>query len=673
MKQLNVPILIITSSLVAGILVYPVLDLSPFIIKWILITVFAFLFAVHLISNKRRSFRILFTVLTSVMFVLCGYFTRQRDNPLQNTRHYSYHTNDRDQTLLFSITQQLKPTRYQDKYVITLHKLDAVPSQGLLLLNIQKDSLKKTLSVGDWFYTRSVIQEVPRPRGPYQFDYGDYLKKQHIYGQLSIASSDVYASQKTTENFYVWSSRFRESVTTALDSSAFKPKQLAIIKALVLGQKQGLDKELSEQYAAAGMMHILAVSGLHVGIILLLLRFMFKPLNARKQRWLKSTLIIGLIWAFAFVTGLSPSVLRAATMFSFLELGDALGGKRKSQDAVIASAFILLLFNPMLIYQVGFQLSYLAVMAILYVQPWLFRFYEPRNYIEHKAWGVTTVTVAAQIGVVPLSLFYFHQFPGLFFISNIIILPFLTIILGIGILVCLLAWLGVLPELLTLGFGSIIDGMNWLIGWVAHQESFIVKQISISLSMMIAVYVCIFLLISMLKKYTFQKCIYLGIALLGIVAIYGFEKSNPESSHFAIVYKSRFSTIFEFGNGKLNVHTTDTAFDPESNYELTAYKNQLDVDTIEIRQMSSYFRFKQKEILVIDSLSVYDVDRKPDVIVLTQSPDINLKRLIAAHPSVIIVADGSNYRSAVVRWKATCEEQKIPFHNTYEKGAFVIK
>ena len=328
----------------------------------------------------------------------------------------------------------------------------------------------------------------------------------------------------------------------------------------------------------------------------------------------------------------------------------------------------------MLIYQVGFQLSYLAVLTILWVQPWLYNFYNPRYYLDKMFWGILTVTIAAQVGVAPLSIFYFHQFPGLFFVSNMMILPFLTIILGLGIFLIFLALIWKIPDPFAKIYGSIIDLMNYFIHWVASKEIFVLKNLSMSFFTLIASYIAIIVFISFLKKYSKARLYVAIVGVLLFTATLLYNRFNYELAHFAILHQNRHSIITHLEKTHLHIFQNDTTIDIATNSRIKAYRDAITIEREGVGMMSNYFRFKQKEILVIDSLGVYDISNaNPTYIVLTQSPKIHLERLIHQYPTATIIADASNYKSYVERWKQTCLKQKIPFHSTYEKGAFIIQ
>src|SRR5690606_24095560 len=250
-----------------------------------------------------------------------------------------------------------------------------------------------------------------------------------------------------------------------------------IINALLLGQRQDIPEEVYNNYTSAGAIHILAVSGLHVGIILLLINFILNPLeNLKNGQFIKLILILLLLWSFAIIAGLSASVVRAVTMFSFVAYAMHIKRATNIYNILAISMFFLLLFKPSFLFDVGFQLSYIAVFAIVWIQPVLYKWWTPKLRPVNNLWQLFTVTIAAQIGVIPLSLYYFHQFPGLFFVSNLVIIPFLGIILGLGLLVIILALLNILPDLIADFYGSMISTMNNFIGWIARQEDFLFRD-----------------------------------------------------------------------------------------------------------------------------------------------------------------------------------------------------
>lgn len=316
------------------------------------------------------------------------------------------------------------------------------------------------------------------PLNPHQFDYKSYLKGLGISHQLRLNTNNFFLKENPSPTLFGISASVRNKIIDKLKQASFGKEELGIIQALLLGQRNDISAETYNNYKNAGAVHILAVSGLHIGILLLLLQFLLRPLERLpKGKTLKLIAIVALLWCFALLAGLSPSVVRAVTMFSFVAYALHLNRPSDTFNTLALSMFfILLVIDPNLLFHVGFQMSYAAVLAIVWVYPLLQKLWYPKNKILRYFWQLISVSIAAQLGVLSISLFYFHQFPGLFFISNLVIIPALGLILGMGIVVILLALLNLLPDFLVSLYDTLIHWMNSIIGWVAEQEAFCISK-----------------------------------------------------------------------------------------------------------------------------------------------------------------------------------------------------
>ena len=340
---------------------------------------------------------------------------------------------------------------------------------------------------------KPVLKEVIPPLNPHQFNYKSYLAKQGIHHQIFTEKNQLLRLNSNGNTLFGRSAKFRALLQESLQKYAFKKKELAVINALILGQRQEISIELLRDYQRAGAIHILAVSGLHVGIILLILSFVLNPLERIKYgKFLKTFSLIFLLWVFAFIAGLSASVVRAVTMFTFIAIGMLFRRKNVVEFSLISSMFLLLLIKPMFLFDVGFQLSYLAVFGIVYMQPKMYSLWKPTVRIFDFFWKLCTVSLAAQIAVLPLSIFYFHQFPALFLVSNLVIVPFLGILFIGGILVILMSILNVLPQFIADFYGMIISCMNAFVSWISDREDFLFEEVSMSFTAMLCWYVLIF-------------------------------------------------------------------------------------------------------------------------------------------------------------------------------------
>lgn len=281
--------------------------------------------------------------------------------------------------------------------------------------------------------------ERPAPAtNPGEFDYAKYLALHNIYHQHFVPEGNVLKIGHEPDNvFRDLAYRGRQWAEETLTRFVNGEREHAIASALVLGVTDGLDNELLDAYSSTGTMHILAVSGLHISLIYFILLRLFSPLNRIKGgRWMIAFISLTLLWLYAIVTGLSPSVLRAVMMFSFLALARPWARSTNIYNTLAVSAFCLLLHDPFLIFSVGFQLSYLAVLGIVYIYPRILSMWEPRRVVTVEIWKLCAVSIAAQVVTFPLGLLYFHQFPNYFLLSNLLVVPlsFVVLILGLVLL-----------------------------------------------------------------------------------------------------------------------------------------------------------------------------------------------------------------------------------------------
>ena len=456
-----------------------------------------------------------------------------------------------------------------------------------------------------------------------------------------------------------------------MEQAGCEPLAAALFKALLLGQQQDIPTEISKDYQYAGVVHILSVSGLHVGFIIVLLRLCFRWFPKKKSFQISELLVsILFLWAFAFVAGLSPSVLRAVTVFSFVSLGLFLHRSSSNLNALFVSAFLLLLVMPQAVFDIGFQLSYAALLFIFILQPQLQNRYKARTKLGRYLWENCSLSLAAQLGTLPLSLYYFHQFPGLFLVANLLLLPILAGIMGLG-LVCLV-WLiiAVPPPLLIAGLAWSIQLMNQIIHVLASVKGLVFEHIPCTLEMTVALYILLFALSYILTKRKISGVFLLGFAVIGFQLTVLAAVWNLKQEQESIVFHcSRYSALVTREGTKITAYTNlpESKRQPLLNYATAHFGNP-----ILFRKLPQKGVINGQNVCIIDAATVVCTSAKNSVILLHNSPKINLDLLIQTRKPQIIIADGSNYKSYIKRWKASCIQAKIPFHATGEKGFYVI-
>ena len=345
------------------------------------------------------------------------------------------------------------------------------PASGKIMLYFSKDSFEKPFRYGDVLVIRGAPQSVPAPANPGEFDYKKFLSYRNVGHQHFLKQGDVVLADNDPPSIAVAAAvRARAWADATLERYVTGTREQAIASALVLGVTDGLDNELLGAYAATGTMHVLAVSGLHISIIYMILVWAMKPLQRTASgKWILALTGLLVLWSYAFITGLSPSVLRAVTMFSFLALARPTGQSTNIYNTLAASAVCLLIVDPYMIMSVGFQLSYLAVLGIVYLEPRFYQLWEPGSWLLANVWKVTTVSVAAQLATFALGLFYFHQFPNYFLLSNLLVIPISFVVLIAGIAVLAVSFIPVMAT----GLGMLLTGSIWLLNEIVFvMESF---------------------------------------------------------------------------------------------------------------------------------------------------------------------------------------------------------
>ncbi len=252
----------------------------------------------------------------------------------------------------------------------------------------------------------------------------------------------------------------REYVLDVLQKSISTGKdELGIAEALLIGYTNDLDKDLVQAYSNTGVVHIIAISGMHLALIYVLLVWVFGKIPLiNKSKLLQLVLILSCLWLFSILTGASPSVLRAAVMFSFIAVGKTYFKQASIYNSLAASAFVLLCYNPYYLWAVGFQLSYLAVLGIVIFQKPIYNCFYIKNKWVDKTWQLITVSTAAQLLTFPVCIYYFHQFPNLFLISNLIAVPLSAIILYTEIALITFSWIPFAGTWL----GKLVTGLVWV-------------------------------------------------------------------------------------------------------------------------------------------------------------------------------------------------------------------
>ncbi|GGG35914.1 competence protein ComEC [Croceivirga lutea] len=623
-----------------------------------------------LLIKKSATLNVGFGVIAAFLMIGIGMLSVGLANPIFKSNHILNNTSNQPHIWQGKVITTLKPSSFSNRLVASVSYQDSTKVVGKILVNypLEIDSIKIDHELV--FFTE--ILPVNPPLNPHQFNYKSYLEKQGIYHQVYLKNEDLLAISIKSRSLKGIANSFRTQLIKNLRKYNFSDDEFGVIQALLLGKRDEISDETYTNYQKAGAVHILAVSGLHIGILLFILQYVLTPLTyLPKGKQLRTLLVVIILWGFAFLAGLSPSVVRAVTMFSFIAYAMNLNRPTNTFNIIALSIFFILLLNPLFLFQVGFQMSYAAVIAIVWIYPKLQRLWYPKPLLIRKLWQLLSVSFAAQLGVLPLSLFYFHQFPALFFVSNLLIVPFLGIILGLGILVLFLSSFNSLPDLVATGYSYLIFGMNTIVAWVAQQEAFVFRAISFDSVQLLLSYLILCYLLSTSVKHNYKKLV-LTLSLIVIFIGWGIYLKHQASikSEVILLHQSRKTILLHRNGLELQVLSSKTN---ELNATITNYKIAERISKISTKSLKNSYAITKKTIYRIDSSGVYSANFKTDYLLLTDSPKVNLNRVLNILEPRVVIADGSNYKTYIKRWQKSCMDKKIPFHYTGEKGAYYFE
>lgn len=556
---------------------------------------------------------------------------------------------------------------------------------GKMLCYVEADSAAKNLNYGDKILFQSLINEVESPKNPHQFDYKQFLKYKKITHQTYLSQESWQKLENEKSGLFYAINKIRTDRIEQIKKYVKGEAEQGVAMALLLGFKDELSEDIKAAYSETGAIHVLAVSGLHVGIIAMILRWLLKQFRWRRK-WLKLVLMILPLWFYALLTGFSPSVIRATVMFSLLVLGLETDKKSNIYNVLAASALVLLLLNPYFLFSVGFQLSYAAVFGIVFFQPKIAIWLLPKNKIVNYFWQLTTVSIAATLGTLPFTLYYFHQFPVWFWLSSAIVIPAAAVILSIGILFFTLGWIPFLGYFIGRVLEWIIWLMNTFIGWIHALPFSLIKGLWFSSW---AFYVLLMAIVSFGLLLQTRRVRWLLFSLSFILLSAGFSIYNDWQSsnqREVIVYSLSNATAIDFIDGQ-SVTTLESDNLTLKNYEFAAQshhyqRNIKQVDRLNINKnitqnnllkSDNLIQFYDKTFLIIDHKNISSSEKvEVDYLILRNSPRIKMTALTQDFIFKKVIFDGSNKYWQIKNWKTECEALDIDFQDVRNDFALVL-
>jgi competence protein ComEC len=561
---------------------------------------------------------------------------------------------------------------------------------GRLLIALQTDPLEPlVLAYGDRLMIPSHYNEVDPPFNPGEFNFKAYLSNRQIYYQMFLNKKQVKVLNHQSGNrVLAFSIGLRKKLVARFYRFLHDEESAALASTLILGYRANLSKDLISAYSKTGTMHVLSVSGMHVGIIFIVLNFLLAPLRRHGHlRHVSALIIILLIWFYALITGFSPSVCRAALMLSFVVIGKAFNKNLNTYNLLAISAFFLLLYNPFYLLDVGFQLSYLAVIGLVYLQPKIYSLLHINNRILNAIWSYSALSIAAQLATFPISVYYFHQFPAYFLISNLLIVLPIALIMYTGIVFLFIPWLVILQPLGE--FLNIqITVLNKILFYMEDLPFASVGSIWINPLQSMVLYLVIASIIwaALSSK---KAAVYWTLASLFLFSVsITFKNVGDHSGKRLIFYSLRKNSALGFISNKqaylisdLANNAKDRLFSINPALESSGVAAVKDIKPAgcflnqEVQVTANYLQFAGLRVIRWDKSMddlVFQNRAKADIVLISGNPGVNIKDINEHVSFSTVVIDATNYDYRVKRWQEEARLLKIPVHVLKKQPAYLI-
>ena len=615
-----------------------------------------------------------------------GQFMLSNHQQFNQRYWYGHHVGSKDRLLIqIESEPELKPKtiKFIASVSTVVNDVQSKAVTGKLMVYCPNDIKAKQLRYGDELLVSGSLKEINNTGNPGGFDYKKYLSAQQIYHQLSLKDKDFIVMRHGGSLMYKIIFELKRKTLEVLQKNINAIAERGVAEALMIGYKNELDRDLVQQYTNTGVVHIIAISGLHLGLIYFVLVWIFNQLPFLKtKRFFKAVAVISLLWIFALMTGASASVLRSAVMFTCIAIGKSIRREASIYNALASSAFILLCYNPFLLWDVGFQLSYLAIIGIVWLQKPIYAWFSLDHFIVRKVWELTSITLAAQVFTTPICLYYFHQFPNYFIISNLIAVPLSTFILFEELLLVIVSGF----DQIALLMGQIVEKsirlLNSSISFISRLPFSLSGHIYADLMSTMLLYLFILLFLKWIR--TKEKIYAYATASLAFAFSLwiAFAVYQQDSQAKIIVYNTPKRTAVDIISNRMLYSFTDTSNIPDSglnsrvlnpsrvlmNYSATKY--------FTLSANPKYIQLRNKKILLISGTTQLAKPNQKiyaDFLVLSSFSTHTIDECLAVADVGVIIAASSNSNRQIKQWQKDCSIKKISFYSIPQKGAFVYK
>jgi competence protein ComEC len=716
----EVPFVRLVTPLIVGIIVGQHIT---FTLNVLIFSILTFGAATYFFKKKfkRPLFVLINGAMSQCLYFLLGLFLVVVHDDTLRSNFLSYRLANQKEVVITGIVDELPEDGKNKKITVKVAHVNDSSATGKILVYLKPSVVANNVAYGDEVVFKAYINPIRKSKNPETFDFQQYMKHHKVFYLSYVKEEDFTVVGHRKGNFLLhWAYDCQEKLTEILAIYLTEQAEFSVGAALIIGYRSAIPDEIVDTYVNTGALHVLSVSGLHVGLVSMIFdriikRFRYKS-SKKFWRWLDPLLQIIGIWSFSLISGGAPCVLRAAVMFSFLVLGKTISKSASIYNMLAASCFFLLLWNPNYLFDVGFQLSYVGLVGIVYFQPkiyvwglermensnfWSFIYhYHPFDFkiktkwlrniiffpVADYCWQLTAVSISATIAVTPLSIYYFHQFPTYFWLSGLIVVPLAGWALYAGLLLFMVHFVS---SFLAAWIGKLLWLIIWLLNgslyWIDKIPPGAIKHLWWSGLTTILLYIALGFFVKAFNAMRTSWIAY-GVMIVGMLLSMRFAYVNiaNQRDKELIIYNTGFYTMIDcFTNGKnICIATKDI---PERTINFAAYGHRLTKNILpdevqmvaledSIAQNDIFFNknlliFNQTKILLLDkAITEKPTEKiKVDYVLIKENPTLTMSDINSTIDCKMIIFDASNKHYIVEKWKSECEQLGVQYHDVSQK------
>ena len=615
--------------------------------------------------------KVLFISSVNVFLFFLAFESCYLFNDKNSLNHYSHYIKPHSQ---FIATIDEVPV-ISDKFMKLWVKVNTVEfennwhyTEGRTIVYVKQDSTLE-LNVGNKIYINSKFSYLNEPKNPNEFNYKAFLESKNVFHTVFVESKNISVIYNNNFHLSQIGIYIKSRLVSILRHSGLSQEAFSICSALLVGYDDEIDAEVMQSFSHSGTLHILSVSGMHTGVLYAVLIFLFSLVDKYdKYKKTKFVFVMLGLWLFVLVTGLSPSILRAALMLSLVLVGKTFYKQGNSYNTLLLSAFLLLLYNPYLIKDVGFLLSYCAVFGIMYLYPILQKLYSFENKILQMTWSGVLMSVSATVFTLPISLYFFHQFPIWFVFSNMIIIPISFLIMGAAALFLVFYKVAFINSVLVYIINISTSIMMWFAQLTDNPNYGFIDFISFSKTDFCFMTIVILLCLMILSTKSYRQVLALCLLVIFWFSFSIVNNYNDSKQKELIVFHIKHQSVFALRVG----HSVYGNFNKVQTKDFERYVKPYLLNHSNLKMVNvDTDAFKLDSTVILKSSSNSNIEQlQPNYVLVSNDVPIELTTNYKTKP--VIIADCSNSYKFVKKLKKQCAQLDIPFYSVKENGAFQV-